>query len=403
MQSHLSKAIVLTCLFLFVVLSVTLLNSAVAAQARYNLVLVRQLSTLNVPDSNIWFSLAQGSGCCGHGDEDDELARIARDRRRFGTVSWLLALRAGCAAIPDEQLSPNTYSELRLVDLFHAGICLSLLDRHVEATQMWRAMRQPDLAERILYTSQRLAERCCPEVARHLVESASQFGYESAEAYFQLGHYHRYRGEADLAIRAYTQAALRAAHEPRYSYAAGMYLYQLGRSGDAIYWLERVVQLQPRNPEVMLLLAHAYREAGMLDKATEWYRATIALDSIRSEPVFGLASVEWKRGKWQEAIHYARAAAALSPDNQNAQLELASYLIRVGELDEAERLCWSALAKQSNLPTAYFLLGLIAEARGRWAEAESFYEQVLRLDPHRTTAKERLMGVREILQNQGQP
>jgi chemotaxis protein methyltransferase WspC len=69
------------------------------------------------------------------------------------------------------------------------------------------------------------------------------------------------------------------------------------------------------------------------------------------------------------------------PAGVPAELDTARRLADAGRLDEAERLAQAFVSAQGPNAEAFYLLGLIVDARGRSAEASAFYRKSLYLDP----------------------
>ena len=77
------------------------------------------------------------------------------------------------------------------------------------------------------------------------------------------------RDEVQQAYQAATQAAKRDPYSARSFYLGGKALNKLGRSDDAVRWLERAATLDPKYPEPLYLLAQIYSKNGDRQKASD--------------------------------------------------------------------------------------------------------------------------------------
>jgi chemotaxis protein methyltransferase WspC len=104
-------------------------------------------------------------------------------------------------------------------------------------------------------------------------------------------------------------------------------------------------------------------------RSTPAMDAPAALSRLRASP----ASTEPGR----------HAPTRRSPE---AALAHAQRLADAGHLDEAERLAHACVLEHGPAPDAFYLLGLIAGARGRDADARDFYRKALYLEPEHIEA-----------------
>lgn len=105
---------------------------------------------------------------------------------------------------------------------------------------------------------------------------------------------------------------------------------------------------------------------------------------------------------WTEDLNGARLPSALSglgrkandakriTVEERAHLREAASLLESHRLQEAASLCLRVLEEHRASAQAVFLLGRIAEAEGRRAEAREFFRRALYLQPRHRQAKERL-------------
>lgn len=359
------------------------------------------------------FRMGAGLGIeAGHGAPNLTTGQGETDTRlqndlRFGTAEWLLALQSGCAAVRLEEVTPANDSAghftARPVDLFHRGVCHALMGNVKEAAQDWSQVPEPGVAETVLRAAQYLAGGCCHAEAERLVAAADEFGYESSGAYFELGQYYRRLGQLEAASQAYIQSAQRAPDDARIIYRVGVYLYLARHLEESARWLEHAAKLAPEDDLVAIQLGYTYREWNKTEDAAKWFLRASNLAPKDPLPLFGLASLERKRNNWPEALRFARLAATLDPDYLDGQAELADYLVGAGMLDEAEAVCRQILARSPDNASAYYELGIVAEARGQWQIAYDFYKKAFTLNPSREAAQQGVTRMERKLESNNEP
>ena len=65
-----------------------------------------------------------------------------------------------------------------------------------------------------------------------------------------------------------------------------------------------------------------------------------------------------------------------------ADLQLAARLADAGRLEDARQICETHLREAGPSAQAFYLLGLVRDARGEDGEAGEFYRKAVYLDPH---------------------
>lgn len=115
----------------------------------------------------------------------------------------------------------------------------------------------------------------------------------------------------------------------------GLVLDQLGRSADAISFLERAVALDASQLRFHMNLAHAAMGAGLWDRAIGELREATRLkpDDHLAQYMVGLTF--HKKGDDQSAIPEFQRTLAIAPNDASAHLSLAVSLEAVGRVDEA--------------------------------------------------------------------
>ena len=129
----------------------------------------------------------------------------------------------------------------------------------------------------------------------------------------------------------------------------------------------------------------AYREAKLYDKSVEAARAGVAANPKNRDLKIALADVLVDDGKGDDAIGVAKAALGNTPDDRDIWLEITQINVRLRRWKDAE----DSVAKADTLATAkedrvrvLFIKGELADRQKHLETAESYFKQVLDLDPN---------------------
>jgi Flp pilus assembly protein TadD len=133
-------------------------------------------------------------------------------------------------------------------------------------------------------------------------------------------------------------------------------------------------------------LGAAYERLGQIKPAREHYQTAKKL-SPRDPMVWNDAGYgAYLRGDWTAAEADLRKAAALDPTNPTILNNLGLTLAARGQSEEALRF----LERASGPAAAHMNLGYALAATGKTNEAREQFEQVVRLDPSQTRARQAL-------------
>ena len=129
--------------------------------------------------------------------------------------------------------------------------------------------------------------------------------------------------------------------------------------------------------EAHVLLMHALKARGMLDKAEQHARAALLHDPADFLTEAHLGAILMARGEMQAALGHYRAAAASRPDIAELQNELGVALVQAGQLVEAEAALRHALALRPEIAEIHNNLGNVLKRAGRLAAAAACYRAAL--------------------------
>ena len=109
-----------------------------------------------------------------------------------------------------------------------------------------------------------------------------------------------------------------------------------------------------------------------------------------------------RKGDFEEAEKWLREAQKLNPRTARHLVFLGVLKFRAGELDKAEEILREATKTTAEcVDEAYFNLGGVLTAKGRYEEAANCYEKAVEIDPEYQIAKNRLKDVKKALKIKG--
>lgn len=222
--------------------------------------------------------------------------------------------------------------------------------------------------------------------------------------YTSLGSALREQGKLEAAIDVYQQGLQREAvrRRDRYNYNRLlddllMVSKELGNLEKAVSIYRQVIELEPKDAFVQVLLGEALTEQGKFDEAIEAYRKAIEIETKNSEIKSSesywkirniyrkLGDALKKQGNLDEAILNYRIAIYLTPKDsivKDASIHnnLGDALQDRGDLDEAIAVYRKAIQIDPKNPETRWRLGTVLQKQGKLNEAIAAYRQVIQLN-----------------------
>ena len=158
-------------------------------------------------------------------------------------------------------------------------------------------------------------------------------------------------------------------------------LMRSGRYAEAEAVCLKSVETEPRQHRVLLLLANIAIKQSGLQKAESLLKKSLELAPKFSEAMVRLGYIERQRGNRQAAEDWLVKAAAEDPKSPRVQSSYADLFYLKGEYGEALEHYKKALAVNPKNFSALMLAGGCAQKEKRFDEAETFYQQGLKLRP----------------------
>jgi tetratricopeptide (TPR) repeat protein len=208
----------------------------------------------------------------------------------------------------------------------------------------------------------------------------------SADALYLLGFVlHRENKPADsLAI--YTKAAAITPPGGDDLKIVALNYVLLKDYADASHWLERAVQMDPKNKDAWYYLGRTYYTQSFPQKARKAFETALALDphDSKAENNLGLlfetdGNTESAIGAYRKAIEWQISDAHPS---EQPYLNLGNLFLTLDRLEEAIGPLEKAVELAPTNPQAHLRLGMAYARKNRVKEAQVHLEAAVRLDPN---------------------
>jgi len=208
-----------------------------------------------------------------------------------------------------------------------------------------------------------------PVISALGVNSADEARKQAAEA--------RAKGNVDVALRLYIDAADRDPKDADSMYQIGLIYEERKDTAHAARAYARVVQIEPQHAAALTKLGLIYFENRQFDEAVPMLERALAVEPTQWRVHNALGLIADARADHDGAVAHYDAALALSP-NSAALLNNRGYsFYLVGELDVAEASYRAALAADSGYTRAWQNLGLVYARRGEYDKAIATLERAV--------------------------
>lgn len=125
---------------------------------------------------------------------------------------------------------------------------------------------------------------------------------------------------------------------------------------------------------IFTLMGDAYREMGLLDKASHSYKKALGLNHSFAAAYHGMAKVQVLKGNFDVAFEHLSRVLSVDPYNFHAFSDMAYLsLIRGGGADKALPFAKKAVSLNPPFYKPYLIMGTVMTALGKDKDAERFY------------------------------
>jgi Flp pilus assembly protein TadD len=176
-----------------------------------------------------------------------------------------------------------------------------------------------------------------------------------------------------------------------------------GDTAGAIHYFEVASLSDPKSVVAATELGLALFTASKIPEAEKQFRRALKLDPKYTDARYDLASMQAAGGQWEAAASEFREVVAERPDDRKAWQHLVEVLAlwgdelaKSGQYEPAASRYREALAYRKGDPGLHMGLGAVLTRLGKLAEAQTEFEEALRLDPNFEQARQALATVRKL-------
>jgi predicted O-linked N-acetylglucosamine transferase (SPINDLY family) len=215
------------------------------------------------------------------------------------------------------------------------------------------------------------------EICRRILAAEPQY----ADALHLLGVIAHERGQHEVAVVHFRQAAALCLSNAEYANDLGVGLVAAGKTAEAVEAFQRALQLNSRYADAYGNLGKALAELGRLDEAVICYRQAAQLRPDDLEAALSLGAALLGCGEVEAAAACYRRSTQLKPDSAEAHLGLGTALEGQGNPHDALLSYRRALELKPDYADAYNNLGALLHSGGQTDDAISSHQQAIRLKP----------------------
>jgi len=247
----------------------------------------------------------------------------------------------------------------------------------------------------------------------------------ASEALYLLGYVLHREGKAAESLETYTKAAQHRTPTGDDLKIVGLDYVLLNDYPDAIKWLEKAVEAEPKNKEAWYFLGRAYytkssipearkafltvlqldpRDAkaennlGLIlesealpDAAMDAYRKAIQWQELSvhpsEQPYLNLGSLLMEQSRTGEAIPLLQKAVELAPKDAICRLKLGTAYLRLGKLIDARRDLEKAVQLAPDDPAAHYQLGKLYKEMKAVDRAKAEFDRTAELQSRAASSK----------------
>jgi Flp pilus assembly protein TadD len=249
---------------------------------------------------------------------------------------------------------------------------------------------------------------------------------DSDEALYLLGYALHREGKAAESLETYTKAAKVRAPTGDDLKIVGLNYVLLNDYPDAIKWLEKAVEAEPKNKEAWYFLGRAYYTRSRIAEARKAFVNVLEIDShdakaennlglvLESEaqpdaamaayrkaiewqelshmrpsqqPYLNLGSLLMEQSRLAEALPLLQKAVEIAPENALCRAKLGTAYLRLGKLPEARQELEKAVALAPDDPAGHYQLGKLYKDMKDMERAKAEFKKTEELQERAASTK----------------
>jgi tetratricopeptide (TPR) repeat protein len=149
-----------------------------------------------------------------------------------------------------------------------------------------------------------------------IVQNALQHSPDNADYYLYLGSFYEELERYNDALEALRQGLGVDERNTRLHFRLGVVYDKMGRKEDSIQAMKEVVRIKPENAEALNYLGYTYADLGInLDEAEKLIQTALKIKPNDGYITDSLGWLNYKRGRYQDALKYLNRAVELVPDD----------------------------------------------------------------------------------------
>ncbi len=161
----------------------------------------------------------------------------------------------------------------------------------------------------------------------------------------------------------------------------GKMCYYMEKDDDAKEAFNKLIQLEPLNPQANAYLAKYAAESSQYRKAVEYVEKAIKYDPTNTDFYFDLGTYRRFTGDYKGAEEAWKKAVSLEPDYFLGYAYLAGLYDEENRTDLALEYYRKVIEKNPKYYYAYESLGMFAWGKGNWEEAQGAFEKARSQNP----------------------
>jgi Tfp pilus assembly protein PilF len=247
----------------------------------------------------------------------------------------------------------------------------------------------------------------------------------SSDALYLLGYVLHRQGKAAESLETYTKAAQHRIPAGDDLKIVGLDYVLLNDYPEAIKWLEKAVEAEPKNKEAWYFLGRAYYTKSSIPEARKAFLTVLELDprdakaennlglileseaqpdaamdayrraihwqeqSVRpsEQPFLNLGSLLMEQSRVGEAIPLLQKAVELAPRDPICRLRLGTAYLRLGKLTDAQRDLEKAVQLAPDDPAAHYQLGKLYKEMKALDRAKAEFDRTAELQSRAASSK----------------
>ena len=257
---------------------------------------------------------------------------------------------------------------------------------------------QPQSPEVLFNLAQAYLASGQKEKGLELAQSLSQQVKDDVRAHFSLGLLLAKQKQYSAASHEFEIANAQKPDTFEILYNLARVDIKLGNQEKALEVLGQALKLSPNSPETLYLIALNHADEGKDLDALDLLVKAHKLAPRNTDVIFLLARLSMKQGFYTDAIPLLEEGLKVDPRRPDLLAALGECYFMTGKIDKVQET-FQTLLQVDPSSRSYAFLGVTYRHLGRFAEAEKYLRQGLKLDPHDVTC---LYNLGYIASRQGQ-